>query len=145
MMALTIGAPGTGVAKDNPIKIGVVDVQQVTRQSRSVQATVRQAQEQIAQRQDQLDLKSLELERGARRFDDQRSVMTPEAARLEQSRLDELKDDIELMQAQLKRQLTGEGLYCDDDGGGKTCRADPGGAVLRAPPGVGQRNACATY
>lgn len=86
-------------------KIGVVDVDLITRRSRSIQNAVKQAEGQVRAQSDKVDAKVSQLQTMRQNLNDRRSVLKAEDVAAEQARIDRLREEIDDLKYDVNKQI----------------------------------------
>lgn len=94
-------SPGSGRA----LRIAVVDMDEVTRRSESVQQLVRQAETRIQEKKDRIDIKMDDLQRQRTELEQRRSVLSKEEIEQQQAALRTLREQIHDLQYDVNKQL----------------------------------------
>jgi Skp family chaperone for outer membrane proteins len=86
-------------------KIAVVDMDQITRNSRSIQETVRKAEEQVRPETDRAEAKMHEMQNLRQSLADRRSVMKMEDIKEEETRISALYDEVEDLKISINKKI----------------------------------------
>jgi outer membrane protein len=113
MMAFGAGARGaraqsttpTTAAAGAPLKIGVVDVEAITRRSTSVQAAINRAEQSVQAEQEKINARMEELTRLRQNLTAQRSVLTAAEIDAQETKLRQLRDEVEDMTYQVNKKI----------------------------------------
>ena len=92
-------------AQSKSPRIGVVDVEQITRRSRSVQDAVKQAEDQVRPQQDKVEAKIREMQTLRQNLSDQRTVIKPEDAESNEGKLRALREEVLDLQNEIDKRF----------------------------------------
>lgn len=94
-----------GGAQAPALKIGVVDMKEITDRSQSIQARMREVEKSLEPRKAQLDKSFMEVERMKRDLRNRRSVLSDEDVRDEQRRIRRLEGKVEDIQYEINKEF----------------------------------------
>jgi outer membrane protein len=101
----TARAEGQTPASNAPLKIGIVDVEAITRRSSSIQAKIRQAEQSVQADQDKIDVKLRDLQQMNQDLTSRRSVLSITEINAQEAKIRSLRDEVDDMQYQINKQL----------------------------------------
>lgn len=105
MASLLTVAAAPALAQDKAPRLGIVDVDRVTRQSESIQNTIRKAEGAVQSQQQKIDQKTDNLQQLRQDLRQQASVLTEEEAAAKEKQLRDLKEEIDDLQYEVNKQL----------------------------------------
>jgi outer membrane protein len=102
---LFCGLALSAAAQGKAIKIGVVDSDQITRRSRTIQDAIKQAETQVRPQRDKIEAKTDELQSLRQSLRDRRSVLKQEEVAAEESKIQSLYDEVKDLQRDIDKQF----------------------------------------
>lgn len=88
----------------NP-KIGFVDVKAIATRSNSIQSQVKSAEDKLRLKQEELEIHIRDYRNARRDLDAQKSVLSDDETRKRESKVEELRDKIDVMQLEIDKEL----------------------------------------
>jgi outer membrane protein len=106
-LAVVLGlfVSGPAMAQSKAPKIGVVNVEQITRRSRSIQNAVKQAEEQVRPQQDRADAKLREMQKIRQNLSDRRSVLKQDEIDAQETRVRALREEVDDLQYEVNKKI----------------------------------------
>jgi outer membrane protein len=105
-IALIFGAaPAPRAEAAEALRIGYVDVSRAAARSRSIAATVRAAEDQLKVKQEELELQVRDYRRAQEDLISRRSVLSDEVIRTEERKVEQMRDQIELLRLDIDKRL----------------------------------------
>lgn len=98
-------AMGSAQAQEKTTRLGVVDVERVTRQSETIQGTIRKAEAAVAGQQKKIDSRLEELKRLRLELRQQQSVLSETETAAKEKALRDLKEEIDDIQYEVNKKL----------------------------------------